>query len=178
MKNIQNVLFKFGDWGPLRLISGSIRKKLLVATLSIALIPLVIIGAITYKEASSSLMKKALDNLEAIRSTKATAIDNYFDERKADMDVLREIVFTMQQEAFDKLTSVRENKKIQIEDYFLNRLGDASVLSTNSTVLAALKAFEKAKTLDGPEWKAVEKKYGPWFEQYQETYGYYDLYCF
>ncbi|CAB1057704.1 Methyl-accepting chemotaxis protein [Olavius sp. associated proteobacterium Delta 1] len=176
MKSIREVFSKIGNWDPFRLISHSIRKKLLVATLSIALIPLVIIGAITYNEASNSLMEKALDNLEAIRSTKATAIGNYFDERKADMNVLRETVFTMQQEAFDKLTTVREYKRVQIENYFLNRLGDAIPLSTNATVVAALMAFEKAGRVDGPEWETVEQKFGPWFEQYRDTYGYSDLY--
>lgn len=161
------------------LISGanvSIRKKLLISFLLIGAIPLVVIGAITYNTASRALMQKARDNLEAIGSTKATAIETFFDERRADMDVLREIVFTMQQEAAEKLVSVRKNKVIWIEDYFFNRLGDISVLSTNPAMASALSDFAKAGKIHGSAWNTVAEKYGGWLTEYKETFGYYNLF--
>ncbi|MCP4747724.1 MAG: HAMP domain-containing protein [Desulfobacteraceae bacterium] len=157
-------------------ISISIRRKLLLGFLLIALVPLITIGAITYIAASNALMTKAKDNLQAIGGTKALAIETFFDERRADMDVLREIVFTMQQKAFEKLVAVRNNKAIWIEDYMLNRLGDVQVLSNNPTIVQALESFKKAGKIYTPEWKIAAKKYGKWLTEYKEAYGYYNIY--
>lgn len=153
----------------------SIRRKMFIGFLVIGTIPLVVIGTITYRAASSALMIKAESNLQAIGRTKATAVETFFDERRADMDVLHEIVYTMQQKAFEKLVSIRDNKIIWIEDYLYNRLGDIRVLSVDPTAASALKAFADSGNINSPEWKSTAKKYGDWLTEYKETYGYYNL---
>lgn len=173
MKGIKPFILKL-----ITLMTGgrvSIRKKMFISFLIIGTIPLVIIGTITYRAASSALMNKAESNLQAIGRTKATAVETFFDERRADMDVLHEIVFTMQQKAFEKLVSVRDNKIIWIEDYLYNRLGDIRVLSVNPTTATALNAFAHSGRINSPEWQSVAEKYGDWLTEYKETYGYYNL---
>lgn len=157
-------------------LNVSIRNKLLYGFLLIAVIPLVTIGVITYIVASNSLMTKARDNLQAIGRTKAAAIETFFDERRADMSVLREIVFTMQQEAFAKLEAVRKNRTIWVEDYLLNRLGDATVLSSDPTMARIIAAFRNAGAVQGRGWQNVANQYGRWLTQYKEIYGYNNLY--
>jgi methyl-accepting chemotaxis protein len=154
----------------------SIRKKLLYGFLFIAIVPLLAIGVTTYMVASNAMMLKAKQNLQAIGRTKAAAIETFFDERRADMSVLHEIVFTMQQEAFAKLEAIRKNKTIWVEDYLLNRMGDASVLSRDPTTAKALLAFRKAGHIKTSAWNLVVKEYGPWLTHHKETYGYQNLY--
>jgi methyl-accepting chemotaxis protein len=154
----------------------SIRNKLLYGFLFIAIVPLLAIGVITYMVASNAMMLKAKQNLQAIGRTKAAAIETFFDERRADMSVLHEIVFTMQQEAFAKLETIRKNKTIWVEDYLLNRLGDADVLSSDPTTTRALLAFRKAGNVKNYAWNLAVKAYGPWLTRHKETYGYQNLY--
>jgi methyl-accepting chemotaxis protein len=154
----------------------SIRNKLLYGYLFIAIVPLMAIGIITYLVASNALMTKAKNNLQAIGSTKAAAIATFFDERRADMSVLRQIVFTLQQEAFAKLETIRKNKSIWVEDYLLNRIGDATVLSKDPTIAEAVSAFQKAGAVKSRAWQAAENRFGSWLTRYKETYGYSDLY--
>ncbi len=154
----------------------SIRNKLLYGFLLIAIVPLVTIGVITYMVASNSLMAKAKDNLQAIGRTKAAAIETFFDERRADMSVLREIVFTMQQQAFTKLEAIRKNKSIWVEDYLLNRLGDAEVLSNDPTITRVMVSLKNAGAVNSRAWQSVVNEYGPWLTRYKETYGYNNLY--
>ena len=100
---------------PFTAVGKSIRLKLLVSILALALIPLLAIGIIAYSISSNALMKKAFDNLEAVRANKITAIENYLYKSEGDMNTLLETVKTLRQEAFDQLKAVRTIKKNQIE---------------------------------------------------------------
>ena len=83
--------------------SQSIRTKLLVAFLVLALVPLIVLGSITYTTSSKALMSKAFDNLEAVRANKTQAIENFLYRSESDMSILLETVKTLRQEAFDQL---------------------------------------------------------------------------
>lgn len=85
----------------------------------------------------------------------------------------------LEESAFNQLISLRDVKKGQIENYFGERLGDVSVLSTNPTVLAALKAYEAGFDnggVNGETWKSADETYSKWLTQYEKEYGYYDLF--
>lgn len=170
------LLQKLENWGPLTLIRGSIRRKLLVAFAVIAAVPLLVVGIVSYNVSSTALMGRAFDNLEAIRDTKTNTIQSYFDDRRTDMQVLQEVVSTMQQEAFSKLSTVRESRKIQIESFFNSRISDIELLSGNPTIIGALNAFVKANGIYNYAWKAADRSYGPWMSKYQKSLGYADLY--
>ncbi len=155
----------------------SIRTKLLVALLVLALVPLAVVGTITFTTSSKALMGKTFDNLEAVRANKTQAIENFLYRSESDMNILLETVKTLRQEAFDQLTAVRTIKKGQIEDYFSARLSDVSALSTNPVVIEGLSAFKDISgQVGGTEWQAVERTYGPWMERFVEEYGYIDLF--
>ncbi len=84
-------------------------------------------------------------------------------------------------EAFNQLESVRDIKKTQIEGFFGERLGDVNVLSNNSEVIDGLEAFEAAFEADGgatggESWQKAKAQYGEWLTEYNNIYGYYDLF--
>ena len=80
-------LLKFN---PLTTVGKSIRMKLMVSILALALIPIIAIGVIAYNTSSKALMKKAFDNLEAVRANKITAIESYLYKSEGDMNTLLE----------------------------------------------------------------------------------------
>ncbi len=84
-------------------------------------------------------------------------------------------------ESFQKLEAVRGIKTAQIEGYFGERLGDVSVLSSNATVKDAIHAFEDAFYAEGgvengPLYAAATEQHADWLTQYNDEYGYYDLF--
>lgn len=157
------------------------KPKLTGLFLIAGLLPLLLVGWWATHEASTALMAKSYDQLQAVRGIKKAQIEKFFQERQGDMGVLVETVGTLRMEAFNKLTAIQAIKRSQIESYFGERMGDASVLATNGTVIAALEAFDAAfknagDKPRGDRWKQAESLHAPWFEQYNGAYGYYDLF--
>ena len=155
--------------------------KLLVAFLAVGVIPAAVIGLLALNKSSTALEEQSYNQLVGMRDVKRAQIEQFFAERKGDMGVLMETVGTLRNESFAKLEAIQTIKKNQIEGYFSERLGDVSVLSTNETVAATLVAFEEAfgaegDKIGGEQWTAVESQYGPWLVQYEQEYGYYDLF--
>ena len=159
----------------------SLKAKLLVAFLMVGLIPFGVIAIVSYVKSSSALSQQSFGQLEGVRGIKKNQIENFFKERQGDMGVLVEMVATLQQEAFKKLDAIQQIKRAQIEGYFLERAGDVSVLSKNGIVKEALNQLDEAfmaeeKKIGGALWKHADEKFGPWLKQYQDEYGYYDLF--
>jgi len=155
--------------------------KLLMAFLAVGVIPFAVIGISSLWESSDALSESAFGQLAGVRGIKKNQIENFFKERQGDMSVLTDMVATLQQDAFEKLEAIQEIKKAQIEGYFLERMGDISVLSKNDIVSVALNEFDAAFTaangkVGGNFWAHAEEKFGPWLKQYQDEYGYYDLF--
>jgi methyl-accepting chemotaxis protein len=162
---------------PFAVLGKSIRMKLMVSILALALISIIAIGIISYTISSKALMKKAFDNLEAVRANKIAAIENYLYKSEGDMNTLLETVKTLRQEAFDQLKAVQTIKKNQIESYFSARLSDVSALSANPVVIEALNKFKNVHANIGTsKWRAVARVYNPWLAKYIEKYGYIDLF--
>jgi hypothetical protein len=99
---------------PFKAVGKSIRMKLMVSILALTLISILAIAVISYSNSSNALMKKAFDNLEAVRANKIAAIENYLYKSEGDMNTLLETVKTLRQEAFDQLKAVETIKKNQI----------------------------------------------------------------
>jgi methyl-accepting chemotaxis protein len=166
--------------------------KLLVAFLAVGVLPLALVGTISYvvasgalgdvsDEGSTALEKAAFNQLGMARAIKKSQIEKYFVEREGDMGVLVETVSTLRLEAFNKLKAIQQIKKAQIEGYFSERRGDVSVLASNEVIANAVTAFQEAfmfegRKTGGAQWASIASQYGPWLEQYNSEYGYYDLF--
>jgi len=157
-------------------IAESVRNKILVSLMTVAIIPLVFLGLFIYNRSSDSLKTKAFDNLQAVQSIKSANIKSFFENRRYDMNVLVETVKTLRQTAFSQLSSMQRLKKELIETYFAERMSDVTVLASLPVLPEGISAFKKAGTVGGPEWRATEKIYGPSLVNFTENYGYYDTF--
>ncbi len=158
----------------------SIKMQLLLAFLTISLIPLAVIGIVAMNRSSNALTNFAFGQLESLREVKKDRILNFLDERESDTHVLLDTVSTLRQAAFDKLRTVQENKKAAVEAYFQKCIGDIQVLSENPLVLDALGAFEETIDENGIIDEDLygfydDLKYGDALTRFKEHYGYDDL---
>jgi methyl-accepting chemotaxis protein len=159
----------------------TIGKKLLIAALAMGLIPFLIIGSIALFGGRYVLSHQAFSHLESVREIKKAQLENFFNEKQNDMQILLNMVATIQQNAFNKLQAVQENKKAQLEWYFRERLNNLSVLSKSQSVSRALEQFEIAFHSEEAEpskntWQTIEEKFGIEFKQFQREYGFDDLF--
>ncbi|MCK8816871.1 methyl-accepting chemotaxis protein [Natroniella sulfidigena] len=77
-----------------------------------------------------------------------------------------------------QLEAVREVKGSYIEDYFQERFRDIEVLAQDTLVREALPDFNDIfeEGLDSQEYAEIEALYDQQLSDYNETYGYYDLF--
>ncbi len=101
-----------------RLGQLKIGQKLVLCFLAIGVLPALIIGFSSLQGASKGLEELAFNSLEAVREIKKAQLEQYFDDRRSDMNALVEVGGTLRQQALEKLTAVREVKKNAIENYF------------------------------------------------------------
>ncbi|MDM8524235.1 methyl-accepting chemotaxis protein [Desulfococcaceae bacterium HSG8] len=171
-----------------------LRGRLITAFLIVAVIPVLILGIISWLKFSNTLQNQVYKQLESVREIKKTQVKSYFQDRQHDMGVLIETVSTLRAEAINKLTAVRETKKNQIERFFYERTGDVLVLADNPFISQTLKdlgyAYEsgggfaggnfkghKEEKYDAPaEYREVHDRYYPNLKYYMKQYGYYDLF--
>jgi methyl-accepting chemotaxis protein len=69
---------RLGDWGPFRVIGGSIRYKLIVALLLISLVPLATVGVAALWNAEQALRERATGQLASIATQQKERLDQLF----------------------------------------------------------------------------------------------------
>jgi methyl-accepting chemotaxis protein len=74
MAHEQGSFGRVSQWGPFRAVAGSVRNKVLLSMLALAVIPLVALGVIGYLSASRALGREAADELGAIDQLKRDAV--------------------------------------------------------------------------------------------------------
>ncbi|MCF7946548.1 MAG: hypothetical protein K9K80_01265 [Spirochaetia bacterium] len=90
-------------------------------TLMFVVVVLLAIGVVTFlsvQQSTDSLMDAQFGQLRAIREIKQGQIQNYFAERRGDMNVLSKTVMSLRQAAFKELKSIHSNKRQAVETYF------------------------------------------------------------
>ena len=153
-----------------------IRKKFLIAFLSISVIPLVIIGVILYVFASTEMMSGAKDNLKAIGEKKAKAVENFYDDCLADLTVLGEMATNTQRRALHDLENLRDHMILKVKQYLQSRMTSIKIMSEDPTFYRAMATFTTTTSPNGELWKSLAIKYGPWITLNKETYGFKNIY--
>jgi len=177
MENNKGLIGRLAEWGLIRVISEKIRYKILISLLALAIIPLTLLGAVAYKKSTDALMENAFKNLNTLESSRANAVQRYFEKHRSDMRILNETVRSLRSKAFKQLASIQQLKKRLIENYFNERMNDAKILSNMPVISDALTAFSQVKgAVGGEEWKKIEDQYGTFLTQFTESQGYYDVY--
>ncbi|MCL4516431.1 MAG: methyl-accepting chemotaxis protein [Firmicutes bacterium] len=76
--------------------------------------------------------------------------------------------------------AIRDVKKGQIENYFAQRHADIDVLAATSDIRRGMVAFSESFTpsglIDSEAYAAVDRRHGPFLQQYLREYGYYNLF--
>jgi len=156
-----------------------LRTKLLSAFLLMSLFPFTVISLISLYISNSALSEQAFGKLENIREVKKSQLENFFRERKQDMNILIETVATFRQGAIEKFAAAQEIKKAQIEEYFQKCLSDLKVISNNSSVITALFRFGSTIDEDGifddGRYIYYDNEFGNSLKQFKNEYGYHDL---
>ena len=125
----------------------TIKKQLIIALLVVGIIPFVVMGVTSFIKAEGAISAEAYAKLEAVRDIKLRQINQLFHFRKADTEVLA------------KSTDVR---------HFLEDLEEID----GKIKANALKDYPVEHKLV----KKVTKKYEPYFQNFMNTYGYYDVF--
>ncbi|MHC4873744.1 MAG: methyl-accepting chemotaxis protein [Planctomycetota bacterium] len=172
--------------------------KLIVTYLAVGILPLALVGIVSWMiasggldqvevQGSGALEKAAYDQLKELREIKEEHVEQYFAERKGDMGVLMETVGMLRKESFDKLEAIQMIKKDQIENYFNKLLLDMDVFARSKDVrdlysklvdyhvVTETKA-DGAYDVSTPEYKAIWENEGKTILQYYKDSGVYDVF--
>ncbi|MEZ5334300.1 MAG: methyl-accepting chemotaxis protein [Methanolobus sp.] len=68
----------------------NIERKLIAIMLALSLIPLLLVSAISYSQASVALQEDAFEKLTAIKAIKTNQIEDYFDQKKSEVYIFSE----------------------------------------------------------------------------------------
>ncbi|MCX7681938.1 MAG: methyl-accepting chemotaxis protein, partial [Anaerolineae bacterium] len=163
---------------------NSIRGRLLIAFLGLALIPMVLLGTVARIRAEEALQRAAYDKLQAVQAIKKSQLESHFDHLRADVASLAEQVSMLRHDALESLAAVQSARKRQIEQFFADRWGNARFLPESMDFVAfcqELEAYlEKARSdarvsVNASEYLSITSPYGGFLNDYVSTYGYRDL---
>lgn len=95
---------------PYKTIAGSIRRKQVAAFLVVALIPLLAMGIVLYRTATSALMDQATEQLAGIRKLKTHMVQDYFAERRKDLEQISNTLSYLYEVGSKKIQAVEKKK--------------------------------------------------------------------
>ena len=131
-----------------------LKPKLIFAFLLVGIIPLIVVGWLSYQKASSALMHSSFNGLEAIRGIKKAQIEGFFLERSGDAKVLADNPFIRQA---------------------MKDLGAA--FDAGGGVAGGNFKGHTNERYDAPdEFRKIHDKYFKTLKFYMEEYGYYDIF--
>lgn len=133
--------------GWFRAVSTSIRSKLLLGMFVVAVIPLLVLGAAVYFNAEQAVMAKSVAQLEAVRSIKATQLQQHFQTLEAQIATFAEnrmVVDAMRDFRVSFRTAIEESEitpteleglRKQLRTYYSNEFNDEYLkLNPNKSV--------------------------------------------
>jgi methyl-accepting chemotaxis protein len=182
--------------GPFWATGGKFRNKLLVSFVLLALIPLVMLGLISYFATLNALENKAFSELESIRTLKANEIQLYFDNLRANMSELAETVTILNQEAFQNFSTINELKRAGLQRIFKQWEDDILDVSSNAGIVTGMRDLAagfkdlgstQARLLylgkttlgnagDGSDYSAAHAQQQNFFLDYTNIHGYRDAF--
>ncbi len=144
----------------------SLRGKLLLSFLAVALVPLLAVGGLTYIQARNVLSAEFNRKLVAVRDVKAAEIENYFDERLKDVQVL-----SMNPMIVDAMRSFNQAIASDMQTMAVDESG---VMEHYIALYQNRPNLSDAE--DGSGYSATHAQLHPRLQKFVELYGYYDLF--
>jgi len=143
-------------------IFQSMRNKMIVLFLIVALLPLFIIGLVFYNQSQTLLTKEITNRLTSIRDIKAQQIKGYFTQTVNDIRLLAQNPITISAiKDFEAIvhTEMGNNDEVAGMKNYRNLYLNNSQLISN----------------ENPYHK-IHSKYHPFFKKYKEIHDYYDIF--
>ena len=170
-----------------KLSDVKMKPKLIGMFLLIGIIPLAIAGWYSIWLAENEMMASSYSQLKSMREVKKNQIENFFAERKSNMETLSNTVKKIEENAFAKLSSVQQLKRNQVSDYFDEVKQDTKLLSKSEDVKKAYKAFKgyhdernfganDAYNVDTAEYKDIWGQFKGALGKYVTDLGFYDVF--
>jgi methyl-accepting chemotaxis protein len=103
------------NWLSFSFITHSIRRKQLAAFLIIALIPLIALGIVLYNIAKTALIDQSTEQLSGIRKLKTNIVQQYFAERRKDLNQLTDMLAHFYEMSSDHIQSF-ERQIVDVND--------------------------------------------------------------
>jgi len=113
MKFVRKLFPKGINWLPHKFFPNRIRSKQLLALMVIALIPLIGMGIVSYYFAQEALLGQATAQLEALCTIKSKTVQEYFSERRKDLEQLVDVMARLYEVSSDKIHSGDSTKTIK-----------------------------------------------------------------
>jgi twitching motility protein PilJ len=125
-------------------LGQSIRGKLILWFVLIALIPLTIVGVINYIMASGLMHKRMLNSMSTAVVFQEMDLQNYFIERSKNIDKITKDVYQLRYNAFAKMDAIKQLKKTLIENYFKESFTFTEAFVSSPQQIDMVKAFRKS----------------------------------
>ena len=142
----------------------NLKTKLIIIFLAIGLVPLSIIGIMSYSNSKNALMNQTIEGLTGIRNSRTIQLQEFFKKIKGDIKTLSESRMTI--EAARKFT---KNFSELGEDVVRN-------LYIHKNSYPAGQKLNLDYANDGSNYTQTHKIYHPVFRNYLKTFGYYDIF--
>jgi methyl-accepting chemotaxis protein len=104
----------------------------------VVLLSIAVVTFLSVQQSSTALMDGQFGQLRAIREIKQGQIENYFGERRGDLNVLGDTVMSLRQSAFKELKAVHANKRDSVESYFDANTVSREDIAPGSTFAGAM----------------------------------------
>jgi methyl-accepting chemotaxis protein len=118
--------------------------KLIVAFLSVGLIPLIVASFLALNQASTEMEKKVFDRLSAVRDLKAHELKSYFKNNESQLKSLAQTVAVWETAEKSKLYGLLSAKKHEVESYFATIQSQIITFAQNKMVVDAMAGFSEA----------------------------------
>ena len=118
--------------------------KLIVAFLSVGLIPLIVASFLALNQASNEMEKKVLDRMNAVRDLKAHELKSYFNNKENALKSLAQTVAVWETAEKSKLNGLLSAKKHEVDSYFAMVQSQIITFAQNKMVVDAMAGFSEA----------------------------------
>ena len=127
-------------------------------------VPLLAVGVLSYYNSSRSLKEQAFNQLVSIRNVKKTFVEDWFNERKSNIETLSPSPLVVNATK-DFKTAFKELGAEKVRDLYITK-----------NPFPAGKKLEYFDAKDGSNYSTLHARLHPFFKQYLEQYGYYDIF--
>jgi len=165
-----------------------LRLRMTATSLAFSLIPFLLVGLFMLLVAREAIIDQAFDQLVSVRDIRQDRLENFFDEKRASMDVLLAAAANYQDSAEQRQQAVLHTRQAQVERFFNIRLQHLEVLGDTLIVAEALDQFSRQvnnsaggengrsrRVVADRNWQLLADHYDRFFMPYRDQLGYDDV---